>query len=82
MVESGEILPKGAGGICGRRQLSAGRFARLQYGGVPFGKRRLLGKTHEKVIERVYNTYGYYFGQIRVAPQQIIHHGRPCPALG
>ncbi|MCB0549959.1 MAG: glycosyl hydrolase, partial [Phaeodactylibacter sp.] len=25
-------------------------------------------KAHEKVIERVYNTYGYYFGQIRVAP--------------
>jgi len=25
-------------------------------------------KTHDKVIERVYNTYGYYFGQIRVAP--------------
>ncbi|MCB9042124.1 MAG: glycosyl hydrolase [Lewinellaceae bacterium] len=25
-------------------------------------------KTHEEVIERVYNTYGYYFGQIRVAP--------------
>lgn len=25
-------------------------------------------KTHGEVLERVYNTYGYYFGQIRVAP--------------
>ena len=25
-------------------------------------------KTHEGYIERLYNTYGYYFGQIRIAP--------------
>lgn len=26
-------------------------------------------KTHEGYLDRVYNSYGYYFGQIRVAPQ-------------
>ena len=26
-------------------------------------------KTHEAYLDRVYNSYGYYFGQIRVAPQ-------------
>ncbi|MDH3650544.1 MAG: glycosyl hydrolase, partial [Saprospiraceae bacterium] len=26
-------------------------------------------RTHEDNIDRFYNTYGYYFGQIRVAPQ-------------
>ncbi|MCB9350251.1 MAG: glycosyl hydrolase [Lewinellaceae bacterium] len=68
MVESGEIQPKAlveyvedansllvdspVYGLEVYRSVNGGRWE----------------KTHEKVIERVYNTYGYYFGQIRVAP--------------
>ena len=37
-------------------------------------------KTHDDYIDQVYNSYGYYFGQIRVAPQdpqQIFIMGVP-----
>ncbi len=30
---------------------------------------RTWKKTHEDYIDQVYNSYGYYFGQIRIAPQ-------------
>ena len=41
---------------------------------------RSWAKTHEGYIDEVYNSYGYYFGQIRVAPQnpeQIFVMGVP-----
>jgi photosystem II stability/assembly factor-like uncharacterized protein len=37
-------------------------------------------KTHDDYLDAVYNSYGYYFGQIRVAPDnpdQIYIHGVP-----
>ncbi len=30
-------------------------------------------KTHEGYLDRVYNSYGYYFGQIRVSPRNADH---------
>lgn len=30
-------------------------------------------KTHEDYLDRVYNSYGYYFGQIRVSPRNADH---------
>lgn len=41
---------------------------------------RTWSKTHDDYIDQVYNSYGYYFGQIRVAPQdpnQIFVMGVP-----
>lgn len=41
---------------------------------------RTWKKTHDDYIDQVYNSYGYYFGQIRVAPQdpnQIFVMGVP-----
>ncbi len=38
-------------------------------------------KTHDGLIEKVYNTYGYYFGQIKVSPinpNRVIVAGVPC----
>ena len=38
-------------------------------------------KTHEKPLDGVYNTYGYYFGQIRVSPvndKKVVLYGYPC----
>ncbi|MCB9290645.1 MAG: glycosyl hydrolase [Lewinellaceae bacterium] len=68
MVESGEILPKAlveyvedANSLLVDSPVYGLEVYRSTDGG-------LWEKAHEKVIERVYNTYGYYFGQIRVAP--------------
>lgn len=68
MVESGEIQPKAlveyvedANSLLVDAPVYGLEVYRSTDGG-PWEK------THEKAIERVYNTYGYYFGQIRVAP--------------
>ncbi|MCB0581434.1 MAG: glycosyl hydrolase [Phaeodactylibacter sp.] len=68
MVESGEIQPKAlveyvedANSLLVDAPVYGLEVYRSTDGG-PWEK------THGQIIERVYNTYGYYFGQIRAAP--------------
>ncbi len=67
MVETGELLPKAlveyvedANSLLVDSPVYGLEVYRSIDGGA-------WEKTHDKVLERVYNTYGYYFGQIRVA---------------